>query len=189
MRILYWHRTLGDGAEGVHIAAMIDAFRTLGHDVRLARMIAGTERAAAPAGLVERVRARLPAPLFELASIGYNIPEYVHLRRAIASYRPDLVYARHARYAGAALLAARHGGVRSLLEVNALFTAPGYAQFEPLAFAGTARRMERDCLRLASSVITVSSPLTRQAAALAVILGVLLVRPAGLLGTTAVRRV
>lgn len=168
MRILYWHRTLGDGAEGVHITSMIEAFRTLGHDVRLAR-IAGTGEghAAAPAGLVGRVRSHLPGPLFELASIGYNLPEYLHMRRAIASYRPDVVYARHARYATAALLAARHSRVPSLLEVNALFTAPGYAQFEPLAFAGVARRMERTSLRAATAVITVSSPLTRQAAAVA----------------------
>lgn len=27
MRILYMHRSLGDGGEGVHIRAMIDAFR------------------------------------------------------------------------------------------------------------------------------------------------------------------
>ena len=35
MRILYHHRTLADGAEGIHIAEMVDAFRALGHEVRV----------------------------------------------------------------------------------------------------------------------------------------------------------
>ena len=33
MKILYQHRTLADGAEGIHIAEMVDAFQTLGHEV------------------------------------------------------------------------------------------------------------------------------------------------------------
>src|SRR6185436_14610193 len=41
VRILYQHRTLADGAEGVHIAAMVDAFRALGHEVRVAGLAAG----------------------------------------------------------------------------------------------------------------------------------------------------
>lgn len=35
MKILYHHRTLGDGAEGIHIKEMVGAFRQLGHTVRL----------------------------------------------------------------------------------------------------------------------------------------------------------
>ena len=35
MRILYHLRTLGDGAEGIHIREMVSAFRGLGHDVRV----------------------------------------------------------------------------------------------------------------------------------------------------------
>jgi len=35
MRILYHHRTLGDGAEGIHIAEMVNAFRKLGHEVQV----------------------------------------------------------------------------------------------------------------------------------------------------------
>jgi len=33
VKILYHHRTLGDGAEGIHIAEMVNAFRQLGHEV------------------------------------------------------------------------------------------------------------------------------------------------------------
>ena len=33
MKILYHHRTLADGAEGIHILEMIEAFRAEGHEV------------------------------------------------------------------------------------------------------------------------------------------------------------
>ena len=167
MRILYWHRTLADGAEGVHIAAMVDAFRALGHNVRLADLGGASPNKGGQAGVVALVRAALPKLVFELASIGYNIPEYLHVRREIARFRPHILYARHARYDTAALAAARRAGVPTLLEVNALFTAPGYLQFEPLAVPFAAKAMERRSLRLATAVVTVSTPLARQAESMA----------------------
>jgi hypothetical protein len=36
MKILYHHRTSGDGAEGIHISEMVKAFRGLGHDAMVA---------------------------------------------------------------------------------------------------------------------------------------------------------
>ena len=42
MKILYHHRTLADGAEGIHILEMIEAFRANGHDVVVRAMAHGT---------------------------------------------------------------------------------------------------------------------------------------------------
>jgi glycosyltransferase involved in cell wall biosynthesis len=165
VRILYHHRTLADGAEGIHIASMLDAFRSLGHEVRLV--------GAAPNGqsserhLVSRVRARLPRAAFEAASVALNVPEYLHLQREFATFRPDLLYKRHARYDVAALLVAHRRGVPSVLEVNSVFTAPGYEQFERLAMLRLARSIERRSFRLASLVVAVSTPLADQVRALA----------------------
>ena len=39
MKILYHHRTLGDGAEGIHVAAIVKAFQDLGHEVRVTALI------------------------------------------------------------------------------------------------------------------------------------------------------
>ncbi|MCH8292490.1 glycosyltransferase WbuB, partial [Candidatus Poribacteria bacterium] len=39
MKILYHHRTLGDGAEGIHIREMVEAWRGLGHEVRVVSLI------------------------------------------------------------------------------------------------------------------------------------------------------
>jgi len=90
VRILYQHRTFADGAEGVHIAAMVDAFRALGHEVRVMGVAAGgatspTSTAAA------RLKQAMPAPLMELATFAVNAPEYVATLAEIRRFRPDVV--------------------------------------------------------------------------------------------------
>lgn len=162
MRILYHHRTLADGAEGIHIQAMADAFRSLGHDVEV-RGLAASPDDSRPASTVRAVRALLPNAAFELASASLNVPEYVALRRRLRAARPGLLYKRHARYDVAALAAARREGVPSILEVNSLFTAGAYAGFEPPALRGLSRRFEARALELATVVVAVSTPLAEQA--------------------------
>ena len=166
MRILYHHRTLADGAEGIHIAAMVDAFRQLGHEVLVDGVLPGAG-ASAKTTSVERIRSALPRVAFELASVAYNVREYLRVRRAIAGFRPDLLYKRHSRFDVAAMLAARRANVRSVLEVNALFTGSQYHAFEPMALPALAQRLERRALRLATLVVAVSSPLAKQGEALA----------------------
>ena len=166
MRILYQHRTLADGAEGVHIAAMVDAFRALGHEVRVVGMAAGG--ASSPGtSMAARVKQLLPAPLLELAALAVNAPEYAATLREIAQFKPDLLYKRHARFDVAALAAAARAGIPSVLEVNCLFSQPPYVQFEPMTFLRMATAVERRALHQASLVVTVSSPLARLARTLA----------------------
>ena len=43
MKILFHHRTLADGAEGIHIEAMVRAFRGLGHEVHIIGLAASAE--------------------------------------------------------------------------------------------------------------------------------------------------
>ncbi|WP_291987311.1 glycosyltransferase family 4 protein [Luteitalea sp.] len=163
MRILYHHRTLGDGAEGIHIAAMVDAFRTLGHEVRV---VGPAATADARAGRAARLKAWLPGAAFEVATLAYNLPEHRELRRLIADWHPDLLYKRHARYDVAALRAARAAGVPSILEVNAVYSARPYCDFEPQSLHSLAARVERAAFRTANRVIAVSSPMAAQVEAL-----------------------
>ncbi len=163
MRILYHHRTLADGAEGIHIASMVDAFRALGHEVR----VCGA--AATPGGQASRaaaVKAWLPGVAFEAASLAYNAPEYLAVRRIIREWRPDLVYKRHARYDVGPLIAARQAGIPRVLEVNAVYSERPYRDFEPQALQPLAARLERAALRNATTVIAVSSPMAAQVARL-----------------------
>lgn len=157
MRILYHHRTQADGAEGVHIAAMIEAFRDLGHDLFLLGAQPQTNARSPRGGSL--LKAVLPAASFELLATLYNGPEYVLVRRVIRRFMPDLVYVRHARFGCAAPLAAAHSGVASVLEVNCLFADEQYHQFEPLTFRRLARRLELRALRAATRVVAVSTPL------------------------------
>ena len=165
MRILYHHRTLADGAEGVHIAAMVDAFRALGHDVCVHGLAASSHRPERRTG-VHLLRRALPGVGFELASAALNVPEYASTRRALGGGAVDLVYKRHARFDTAVLAAARRHGVPSVLEVNSLFTQGAYHEFEPLRLRRLAARLERRALELATVVAAVSTPLMRQIQAL-----------------------
>jgi glycosyltransferase involved in cell wall biosynthesis len=165
VRILYHHRTLADGAEGVHIAAMVDAFRALGHDVVVRGLAASPRRPERRTG-VHLLRSALPAAGFELASAVLNVPEYSSTRRAIGRLAIDLVYKRHARFDTAVLAAARRQDVPSVLEVNSLFSQGAYHEFEPMRLHSLATRLERRALELATVVAAVSTPLMRQIQAL-----------------------
>lgn len=165
MRILYHHRTLADGAEGIHIREMVNAFRELGHEVRLIGPVAPGDSAGH--GRAAALKERLPKAAFELASLAYNGRDYGRVRRAIEEFRPDLVYKRHARHDVGALLAARRAGVPSVLEANCVFSARPYADFEPMRLPRLARVLERRALAMATVVVAVSTPLARQVEALA----------------------
>jgi glycosyltransferase involved in cell wall biosynthesis len=165
VKILYHHRTLADGAEGIHIAAMVSAFRDLGHTVEIDGLASGD--ASTRPSLVRAVRALAPQAVFELGAVAVNGLEYVEVRRRLRRFRPDLLYKRHARHDVAALAAARRCGVPSVLEVNSLFTAGAYAGFERPSLERIARRLEIEALSLADVVVTVSSPLAEQVRVLA----------------------
>ncbi len=158
MKILYHHRTLADGAEGVHIRAIARAFRELGHDVRMLGFSEAPTKVTRRA-TVEAIRSKVPNALFECGATAFDQWERWTVAREIRRFRPDLLYKRHSKFDTGALLAARASGIPSVLEVNSLFTSPRYAAFEPLAFEATARRLERLALELATLVVAVSSPL------------------------------
>lgn len=166
MTILYHHRTLADGAEGIHIEEMVRAFRELGHDVHVIGLAASSEGVARRTWIA-RVRTLMPSGLFEAASMAGNLVEYFEVRRAIRTLAPAFLYKRHARNDVAALWAARRAGVPAVLEVNCLFTGPGYREFEPVALESIAIRLERWAMRLATWRLAVSTPLARLIEAMA----------------------
>lgn len=166
MRILFHHRTLADGAEGIHIAESVNAFRALGHDV-LVVGAAGAGARGAASDIAGRIRAIVPEPMMELVSLAHNVPEFVQMGRAIDTFGPDLIYKRHARFDLAPLLVAQRRRIPVVLEVNAVYSARPYCDFEPLAFRNVARTLERRAFARATTVVTVSTPLVAQVRALA----------------------
>ena len=165
MKILYHHRTLGDGAEGIHIAAMVEAFSALGHEVRLVGPRPWENLSSRP-GVAGTVRGMLPRAVFEMCAVALNALDYSVVWREFIRFRPDLLYTRHARLSIGALSAARRARVPSVLEVNCLFTQGRYHEHEPNALRQIAVSLERRALALADAVVAVSTPLARQAEAL-----------------------
>jgi glycosyltransferase involved in cell wall biosynthesis len=162
VRILYHHRTLGDGAEGIHVAEMVKAFRAIGHEVRVLSLIGEqTNVSTRKQRRWSSVRAWLPGVTYEFAEIGYNLPGYLSLRRAIADFRPDLVYDRYVNYNYSAIGAARAAGVPVFLEVNSPYSYQKQTFDEKLYLAGVSRRFEHAICARATRVIVVSTPLKR----------------------------
>lgn len=165
MRILYHHRTLADGAEGIHIAEIVEALRSLGHEVQVVGPVRSAQ-SSAPPGRIHALRAAVPETLVQAAAVGYNVPDYLGASRAIDRFRPDVIYKRHGRYDVAPLIAAKRHGVPVILEVNAVYSARPYRDFEPLLLQPVAEALERRAFALATSVYAVSTPMARQVAAL-----------------------
>ena len=164
LRILYHHRTRGDGAEGVHINEMVEAFRELGHTVHcccppsakrppgLTMGMTGTASAKSQ-GWIGWTRIAFRQSL-ELA---YNAVSLARISRELKQFRPDLIYERYSCYHVAGARASRTHKVPFILEVNSTYT--GRFNRRQLAFPKTAARLESFALHQAKVVAVVSRPL------------------------------
>lgn len=161
MLIYYHHRTLGDGAEGIHIREMIAAFRQLGHTVKVFGPVGeGQAVASGKAGRLGRLKRAMPAALFELCEISYTLISFFQLWRAIRKERPAFIYDRYITFNAGPVLVAKFTGVPIFLEVNApLALERSEEPDETLIFRWTAFSIERWVCTHASRTIVVSTPL------------------------------
>src|SRR5687768_13418729 len=168
LRILYQHRTLGDGAEGIHIIEMVKALRRLGHDVQMAGAEVTSARSQTQRpSLVATVRRALPAWGFEAAQFVTSGGTYAPIRRRIAAYKPDFIYKRHAKYDFGTVVAARRTGIPLILEVNCVYSAPSLRKYEPASFPAGLQRVERWIFDHTDENIVVSTPLKHELRAVA----------------------
>lgn len=168
MKVLYHHRTQGRGAEGVHVYGIVNAFRELGHEVRVVCPPGvGREEAAsgqaAPTGngtvrnalssTWKRISRWSPELLFELLELVYNLWSYLTLRRAVRGFRPDLIYDRYSLFHVAPVWLSRRSGIPLVSEVN---DATVIRRTRPLALKRLARRLEGRILAGSTLVVAVS---------------------------------
>lgn len=166
MRILYHHRTLGDGAEGIHINEMIRAFRNLGCEVRVVALVGDQTNqktaidSAKPQKRWSMLGRLMPGIAYELAELGYNVVGRRAMDRAIGEFQPDLIYDRYNSFSTAAVDAANNAKIPVFLEVNApvAFERTAYER-RPLRLSRLAQRFERRICNVADHVIAVSTPL------------------------------
>lgn len=157
MRILYHHRIASKDGQITHIEEMVHALRAQGHEVEIVGPDVHTRDTGqgGSAGWVGRLKAVLPAALYELAEAGYSLVAYRRLMAAVRRFRPDVVYERYALYQPAGVWASRRTGVPLLLEVNAPY-AIGRRKYHGLKLGWLADAFERYTFRGADRVFPVT---------------------------------
>ena len=169
MKILYHHRTLGDGAEGIHVAEIIKAFRQLGHDVRVLSLIGEATNTTSPAqSRWSRVAKLMPGFVYELGEIAYNLHGYLSLSQAVEEFRPDFIYDRYVSYNYSAVGTGRRYGIPVVLEVNSPYSFQKQTFDETLYFRQVLRFFERKICQDATHVVVVSTPLKKFLASIGV---------------------
>ena len=159
MHILYHHRTLGDGAEGIHISEMIRAFRNLGHNVAVASFIGEkTNTQSRKHGRMAQIARVLPQMLYELAELWYSVPGFFILRRKIKEQHPAFIYERYALFNFAGILAGKIYKIPVFLEVNSPL-AVERAQYEKLSLGRFAHYCEKFIWSRVKNIAVVSTPL------------------------------
>lgn len=160
MRILYHHRIASKDGQITHIEEMVHALRAHGHEVEIVGPDVHTRDTGqgGSAGWVGKLKAVLPAALYELAEAGYSLVAYRRLTAAIRRFRPDVVYERYALFQPAGVWASRRTGVPLLLEVNAPY-AIARRKYNQLKLGWLADAFERYTFRGADRVFPVTQVL------------------------------
>lgn len=161
MRILYHHRTLGDGAEGIHIREMVRAFRALGHEVHVIGPTGETSPGASrKLRVLGAIKATIPSAVYELAEMAYSAYAFCSASWEIRRFKPDFLYDRYITFNAGIILAGRLHRLPVILEVNApLALERREEQDEKLRLQRLAARMERWICSNATRTIVVSTPL------------------------------
>ncbi len=162
MRILYSHRIQSHDGQGVHLEAMVAAFRAAGHEV----LVVGpglyeTASLGGESRLVALLRRHLPGFAVELLELAYSVPAYWRLRRAALSFRPDVIYERVNLFFLAGTWLARRQGLPLLLEVNSPLTDER-ARHGNLRLRALARACETHVWRAADRVLPVTQTLAER---------------------------
>jgi glycosyltransferase involved in cell wall biosynthesis len=168
LRILYHFRTRGTGAESVHIAGVARAWEALGHQVVFSSPTGVDPRRTAGANPFSRGRSgwlgwvvrRVPAWIFEILELAYNVVAWWRNRALLKLQDFDFIYERHAFFLGASAWLAKGWGIPLVVEVNEL-VGDDRVRAQP-GLAWLARRVDRLVFSRASLIVVVSPHLKRR---------------------------
>jgi glycosyltransferase involved in cell wall biosynthesis len=157
MRILYSHRVRSLDGQRVHVDELVRALRAAGHVVSVVGPPFRGQAGVGGSRMVDAARKLLPAAA-EWAELGYNFRAELRLRRACATFKPDLIYERCNLFLSAGARVAKATGTLFFLEVNAPL-AHERMTHGSLALAERASRMEIEVWRAADRVLPVTGVL------------------------------
>ena len=159
MKVLYHHRTSARDGSAVHIEGLIGALRGLGAQVQVvAPPIAKSSITRSRKSRFFSARDRLPRFVHEAAELTYNAAEIMRLSRAIASFRPDVIYQRSNLFLLSGAWTARRAGIPLIEEINAPYFLERSAH-GGIAMPWLAARAERAAWRRADAVVAVTGAL------------------------------
>jgi glycosyltransferase involved in cell wall biosynthesis len=119
MRILFHHRIASRDGQSVHIDELIAALRSRGHETILVGPPGFTATAfGGSRPLIDRLKRRIPAAIYEVLEVAYNIKAFLRLRAAVRLHRPDVIYERFSLFLFAGAWTQRLYRLPLLLEVN-----------------------------------------------------------------------
>lgn len=159
LRILYHHRTAASDGMRVHIDEVIKALRDRGNLVEMVGPTAdGAGGKSKLEGLADFLRRILPASVFELLELAYNISAYRQLKNAVQTFQPDILYERYNLYLLAGLRLKRRYGLPMIMEINSPL-AEERAAFGNLRLRALAERCETALWRGADAALPVTQVL------------------------------
>jgi glycosyltransferase involved in cell wall biosynthesis len=164
MRIVYHHRTRSTDAQRVHIQEMAEAFRELGHEVKLVSLIPtdrGQDDAQRDARNPFWQRWVWRTPLaYEAIQLAYNFAGVPMLAREVLRAKTDLIYERYSLFNFTGVIVSKLFAIPLVLEVNSPF-ALEQRRDGHIRLSGLAAWTERKICNLATRIVAVSTPLAR----------------------------
>lgn len=120
MKILYHHRIASKDGQYVHIEELINALRSLGHDVFLVEpKVSENQSFGGSSSTVAMIRKVLPGFLHEFIEFAYSLWDFAKLATAIRRDKPNAIYERYNLFLPSGVWAKKLFHLPLVLEVNA----------------------------------------------------------------------
>jgi len=159
MRILYHHRTRGQGAERVHILEIVNALRKLGNEVYILSPPGVNIELSKPDAdkpkkrWIKKVYDVLPQSILEILRLSYNFFVYFRLKRMVKRYGIDFIYERYAFLTWIGPYFAKKHRIPIILEVN---ETSGLDEVTGQVLVKLATKIEKKVFKMADAIVVVS---------------------------------
>ncbi len=149
--VLYFHRTKGEGVEGVHIWSIIQSLRDMGYHVDVispdgkqcqnndneSNVKANVKGKSFSKKLYSVISKYMPEIIFEVAEIMYNIRNYYIANKLLKEKKYKFIYERYAIFSFIPALLAKKYDIPLVMEINYTSQSPLYRKrskiMKPLA--------------------------------------------------------